>query len=131
MTVSLDSANQQQLLDRFLRYVKIDTRSDEGSESSPTTEKQKDLSRILVDELKELGCDDAEMNEWGYVLARRGSPALPMPAELPGGLRFLNAESLSALFQFSVDMGPMETEINRLNDQRLVRIYEQEWRHWQ
>ena len=69
MTVSLDSTNQQQLLDRFLRYVKVDTRSDESSESSPTTEKQKDLSRMLVEELKALGCDDAAMNEWGYVFA--------------------------------------------------------------
>ena len=54
-----------------------------------------------------------------------------MARELPGGLRFLNAASLSALFQFSVDMGPVDSEINRLNDQRLVRIYEQEWRQWQ
>jgi len=69
VTVTLDSAHQQQLLDRFLRYVKVDTRSDESSESSPTTEKQKDLSRILAEELKALGCDDAAMNEWGYVFA--------------------------------------------------------------
>ena len=69
MTATLDANYRQQLLDRFLRYVKVDTRSDEASESSPTTEKQKDLSRMLVEELKELGCDDAEMNEWGYVFA--------------------------------------------------------------
>jgi len=69
VTVTLDANYRQQLLDRFLRYVKVDTRSDEASESSPTTEKQKDLSRMLVEELKELGCDDAEMNEWGYVFA--------------------------------------------------------------
>jgi tripeptide aminopeptidase len=69
VTVSLDSDYRQKLLDRFLRYVKVDTRSDEASESSPTTEKQKDLSRLLAEELKELGCDDAEMNEWGYVFA--------------------------------------------------------------
>jgi len=69
MPVTLDSANSQQLLDRFLRYVKVDTRSDESSEKSPTTEKQKDLSRMLAEELKALGCDDAAMNEWGYVIA--------------------------------------------------------------
>ena len=69
MPVTLDSAISQQLLDRFLRYVKIDTRSDEGSEKSPTTEKQKDLSRMLAEELKELGLDDAAMTEWGYVFA--------------------------------------------------------------
>ena len=69
MTVSLDSTHRQQLMDRFLRYVKVDTRSDDNSTSSPSTEKQKDLSLILVEELKSLGCDDAEMNEFGYVFA--------------------------------------------------------------
>ena len=76
MTATLDPQYRQHLLDRFLRYVKVDTRSDEASESSPTTEKQKDLSRMLAEELKELGCDDAEMNEWGYVLAS-------IPSNLP------------------------------------------------
>jgi len=69
MTATIDQNYRQQLFDRFVRYVKVDTRSDEASESSPTTEKQKNLSRMLVEELKELGCDDAEMNEWGYVFA--------------------------------------------------------------
>ena len=69
MPVTLDSANSQKLLDRFLSYVKVDTRSDEASGSSPTTEKQKDLSRILAEELKALGCSDAAMTEWGYVFA--------------------------------------------------------------
>jgi tripeptide aminopeptidase len=69
MTATIDQNYRQQLFDRFLRYVKVDTRSDEASESSPTTEKQKDLSRMLTEELKELGCDDAKMNEWGYVFA--------------------------------------------------------------
>jgi tripeptide aminopeptidase len=69
VTATLDANYRQQLLDRFLRYVKVDTRSDEASESSPTTEKQKDLSRMLTEELKELGYDDAAMNEWGYVFA--------------------------------------------------------------
>jgi tripeptide aminopeptidase len=69
VTAKLDPEYRQKLLDRFLRYIKIDTRSDEASQSSPTTEKQKDLSRMLAEELKELGCDDAEMNEWGIVMA--------------------------------------------------------------
>ena len=69
MPVTLDSANSQKLLDRFLSYVKVDTRSDEASGSSPTTEKQKDLSRILAEELKAIGCSDAAMTEWGYVFA--------------------------------------------------------------
>jgi tripeptide aminopeptidase len=69
VTATLDPEYRQRLLDRFLRYVKVDTRSDEASETSPTTEKQKDLSRMLVEELKKLGCDDAEMNEFGIVTA--------------------------------------------------------------
>lgn len=54
---------------RFLRYVAIDTQSKEGAESYPSTEKQKDLSRLLVRELNELGLKDAAMDEWGYVTA--------------------------------------------------------------
>jgi tripeptide aminopeptidase len=69
MAQTIGSQHQKQLLDRFLRYVKVDTRSDENSTESPSTEKQKDLSRMLEEELKGLGCDDAEMNEWGYVMA--------------------------------------------------------------
>jgi tripeptide aminopeptidase len=56
--------------ERFMRYVKIDTQSDPQSNSYPTTEKQKDLSRILADELKnEIGLSDAHMDDWGYVYA--------------------------------------------------------------
>jgi tripeptide aminopeptidase len=53
--------------ERFLRYVQIDTQSDPLSNSYPTTEKQKDLGRILADELKQIGITDAGMDEWGYV----------------------------------------------------------------
>jgi tripeptide aminopeptidase len=55
--------------ERFLRYVQIDTQSDPLSKSNPSTEKQKDLSKILADELKQLGVDNAHMDEWGYVYA--------------------------------------------------------------
>ncbi len=55
--------------ERFLRYVRIDTQSDLSSKSSPSTEKQKELSRILADELKAIGLTDAHMDEWGYVYA--------------------------------------------------------------
>lgn len=55
--------------ERFLRYVQIDTQSDPLSKSFPSTEKQKDLSRLLVKELKQMGVGDAEMDEWGYVYA--------------------------------------------------------------
>ena len=55
--------------ERFLRYVQIDTQSDPESNTHPTTEKQKDLSRQLVKELLEMGIKDAETDEYGYVYA--------------------------------------------------------------
>ncbi len=55
--------------ERFMRYVKIDTQSDPRSNTHPTSEKQKDLSRLLSEELKQLGLADAHMDEWGYVYA--------------------------------------------------------------
>jgi len=55
--------------ERFLRYVQIDTQSDPLSKTNPSTEKQKDLSKILAEELKQVGISDAHMDEWGYVYA--------------------------------------------------------------
>ncbi len=56
-------------IDRFIRYAKIDTQSDDTTGTTPSTEKQKNLSRLLVEELKELGLSDAHMNEYGIVYA--------------------------------------------------------------
>lgn len=53
--------------ERFLRYVQIDTQSDPRSISSPTTEKQKNLGKVLVEELKKLGIQQVELDEHGYV----------------------------------------------------------------
>ena len=55
--------------ERFMRYVQIDTQSDPLSHTHPTSEKQKDLSRILAEELKTMGIADAHMDEFGYVYA--------------------------------------------------------------
>jgi tripeptide aminopeptidase len=55
--------------DRFLRYVKIDTQSDPESSSVPSTVKQKNLARMLVDELRSMGIADAETDDYGYVYA--------------------------------------------------------------
>lgn len=52
-----------------MRYVQIDTQSDPLSGAQPTTEKQKDLSLLLVEELQAIGIGDAHMDEWGYVYA--------------------------------------------------------------
>ena len=64
-------------LERFIRYVKIDTQSQEGSDSYPSTKKQFDLLNLLVNELKELGIKDVEIDEHGYVFAT-------IPANIPG-----------------------------------------------
>lgn len=55
--------------ERFLRYVTIDTQSDPNSPASPSTEKQKDLGRVLVTELKAMGIADAHLDDYGYVYA--------------------------------------------------------------
>ncbi len=55
--------------ERFLRYVKYDTQSNEESETFPSDPKQLELSKDLVKELKEIGLEDAYMNEYGYVYA--------------------------------------------------------------
>ncbi len=54
---------------RFIKYVQIDTQSDPQSTSFPSTEKQKELSRILVEELLQMGLIDAHIDEHGYVYA--------------------------------------------------------------
>jgi len=61
--------NQLQVADRLMRYVQIDTQSDPYSDSFPSTAKQKNLSKILVAELQQMGIEDAAMDEHGYVMA--------------------------------------------------------------
>lgn len=63
----INAQNTQGVKDRFIRYVQIDTQSDPESTTFPSTEKQKDLGRLLVEELLELGVEDAHMDEHGYV----------------------------------------------------------------
>lgn len=56
-------------LERFLKYVRIHTQSDPHSLSNPSTERQKDLGKVLVEELQQMGIDDAELDDFGYVYA--------------------------------------------------------------
>ncbi len=56
-------------VDRFLKYVKYDTQSNEDSKTFPSDPKQLELSKALVEELKEIGLKDVEMDEYGYVMA--------------------------------------------------------------
>ena len=66
--------------------------------------------------------------EWGFVLAalRKVDP----PTTVLPGLRYLDVPTLAAMFVLGPDMAPVETEINRLDNQALVRYYEAEWRRW-
>ena len=61
--------NKDAIADRFMRYVQIDTQSDPQSNTHPSTEKQKNLAKLLADELKQMGISDAQMDEFGYVYA--------------------------------------------------------------
>ena len=54
---------------RFMRYVQVDTQSDPQSATYPSTAKQKDLGKILAEELQQMGIADAHLDEWGYVYA--------------------------------------------------------------
>ncbi len=59
----------ESLAARFTRYVKIDTQSDPKSTTSPSTEKQKNLGKVLVEELLSMGLEDAHLDSYGYVYA--------------------------------------------------------------
>jgi tripeptide aminopeptidase len=66
------------VVDRFLRYVVIDTQSNPESSTQPSTEKQKKLGRMLVEELLAIGLSDAHLDEHGYVYA-----SIPSNVEKP------------------------------------------------
>ncbi len=68
----------EKVYERFLRYVSYDTQSDEFSETCPSTQKQKKLGALLVEELTQMGAQDARMDENGYVYA-----TIPGKADLP------------------------------------------------
>ena len=61
--------NKQEIIERFLNYVKIDTQSDETSETTPSTEKQWDLANKLKDELQAMGMQEVSIDENAYVMA--------------------------------------------------------------
>jgi spermidine synthase len=66
--------------------------------------------------------------EWGYVLAALAPIQTRHP--LPDGLKFLSDETMETLTRFPKDMSEVPAEVNRLNNQVLVRYYEDEWRRW-
>ena len=74
MTLNFD----RELEERLVRYAAIDSQSDEGSETSPSTEIQFDMLRLMVDELKEIGALDVRLTEYGAVLA-----TIPATVDMP------------------------------------------------
>ncbi len=86
----------------------------------------------IVDTLEEAGFRTwpyhvyvPSFGEWGFTLAGN---AWDPPVRLPDGLRFLTVSGIPQLFDFPADMRPVDAEVNRLNDQILVRYYEKEWK---
>src|SRR5579862_3517603 len=69
LTVSSPPSFTHTVTERFLRYVTIDTQSDPVSPTCPSTEKQKNLGRLLASELQAMGIHDAHLDEYGYVYA--------------------------------------------------------------
>src|ERR687897_426925 len=63
------SALDHELEERLVRYVRIDTQSDETSTTSPSTDKQYDLLRLLVEELRSIGAENVRLTDYGAVLA--------------------------------------------------------------
>ncbi|OSY89144.1 peptidase T [Tenacibaculum holothuriorum] len=61
--------NKQHIIDRFVKYVTVDTESDPNNPAFPSTEKQWNLARILEKELKEIGMEDVELDENCYLMA--------------------------------------------------------------
>ncbi len=65
---------------------------------------------------------------WGFALARL--TPFETPAHAPPGLRFLDDGAMSGLFILPADLGPVSVEVNRLDNQVLVRYYDSEWKRW-
>ena len=107
-------------VERFIRYAKIDTQADENSETVPSTAKQKNLSRLLVEELKELGLLDAYMDEYGIVYAHLDGE---------GDVVGLNAHVDTALEVIDENVNPQiiknwDGQDIKLNDQYSLSIKE-------
>ncbi len=101
-------------LDRFLRYVKIDTQSDDTSEATPSAEKELDLSRLLLHELHELGIK-AELDEYGRVYGwlpgEKGLPTIGLNSHVDTALEISGANVRPQIIE-NYDGG-----VIRLNDE--------------
>ena len=83
----MSASHPSPLIDRFLRYCRIDTQADPNSQAVPSTEKQKDLGVVLKRELDEMGVSDVSMDAHGYVFGtldgdRADGPVLALLAHM-------------------------------------------------
>ena len=102
-------------LERFLKYITIETTSSEESTTSPSTASQFDLARLLVDELKELGLDDAHVDERCYVMATlptnvvgRDVPTIGLIAHLDTSCAASGADVKAKVIEY--EGGPIELD---------------------
>ena len=96
----------ESVLDRLLRYVKIDTQSSEDSETCPSTSKQFNLLNMLVKELQQIGLKDAEIDKYGYVMAT-------IPSNIPSNHKAAGKVPVVGLISH-VDTSPSESGANVL-----------------
>lgn len=103
---------QEEALTRFLRYVKVHTTSDETTGTHPSTERQFDLARLLEGELKELGLENVELDEYCYLYATL--PASPGAGRTPIGLvahvdtsAAVSGENVKPFFRENYDGSPL------------------------
>jgi tripeptide aminopeptidase len=93
----MKSEFDREIEDRFLRYARIDTQSDEKSPTSPSTKKQYDLLNLLVNELKEIGAQEVRLTDYGTVLAtipatvKDGAPTIAFLAHVDTAPQFSGA----------------------------------------
>jgi len=99
-------SQREPLLDRFIRYARIDTQSSDTSTTYPSTEKQKDLLRVLVDDLKAAGLEDAAMDAWGYVFAT-------LPSNIPHRHKaFKHVPTIGLIAHVDTYFGTSGTNVN-------------------
>lgn len=106
---------EEELLTRFTRYVRVFTTSDRHSETVPSTARQLELARLLADELRELGVEDIDLDEHGYLIAHVPASAPAYEAATPIGFMShvdtspdSSGENVQPLLHRSYDGGTIE-----------------------
>ena len=120
----------EKIIDKFLRYVSIDTQSNESSESQPSSDKQLKLLGLLKDELVSMGVE-AELDEYGYVMGKIPSncpekeiPAIGFIAHVDTSPDASGADILSLKFRKSVDTTAKMAYASVLGKDNALSLYE-------